>query len=169
MVKGKASGLGVTSLILGIIAIVLMALFFIPFSSLVGFILSILAIIFGAIAFWGSNKDKFGLAGFILGIIAISLVIVVSALTYFYVSGFVSTPPLETVPSIGFIADTDEYTLTVTYTDQYVIWDDLNIIGSYDSKPSGVVNAGDKITGCNGEISIVHMPTNAMLFMYDFE
>jgi len=163
MVKGKASGLGVTSLILGIIAIVLMALFFIPFSSLVGFILSILAIIFGAIAFWGSNKDKFGLAGFILGIIAISLVIVVSALTYFYVSGFVSTPPLETVPSIGFIADTDEYTLTVTYTDQYVIWDDLNIIGS------GVVNAGDKITGCNGEISIVHMPTNAMLFMYDFE
>ena len=93
MVKGKASGLGVASLILGIIGIVLMFMIWFPFVSIIGFILAILAIIFGAIAFWGSNKDKFGLAGFILGIIGISLIVVVSALTYVYVSSMIGPMP----------------------------------------------------------------------------
>jgi hypothetical protein len=65
MPQAEHTGLGIASLILGIIAIVTCV---IPV-----FILGILAVVFGALSYWGQSKDSYGLAGFILGVIAIVL------------------------------------------------------------------------------------------------
>ena len=81
----KHSGLGTASLILGIISICLIWLCVIPFAGF-GFYLflelplSILATIFGGIAYFGKAKDKFGMAGFILGLIVIILGVILSIL-----------------------------------------------------------------------------------------
>ena len=62
----KYTSLGITAFILGIIGI---AIIWVPFISLPGIVLAILAIIFGAISYWGKLRDIFGLVGFILGLI----------------------------------------------------------------------------------------------------
>ena len=67
---GEHTGFGIASLVLGILAVA--TCFFIsptrPF-----FIFGFLAIIVGSIAYWSKLKDSFGLAGFILGIVAIAI------------------------------------------------------------------------------------------------
>jgi len=69
----RHTGLGTASLVLGIIGLIMSAIIF---GYIIGIILGILAIIFGGMAYWGAAKDKFGLAGFILGLIALILAIV---------------------------------------------------------------------------------------------
>jgi len=63
MPQGKHTGFGIASLVLGIVAIIT---FLFPI-----FALGILATVFGAVSYWGKDKDSFGLAGFILGLISI--------------------------------------------------------------------------------------------------
>ena len=77
----KFSGLGVASLVFGIFALTTCGLFFLSYSyfSLSFFItipLNILSITFGSVSYWGKSKDKTGLLGFILGIIALAVVII---------------------------------------------------------------------------------------------
>jgi uncharacterized membrane protein len=55
-------------LVLGIIAIVTCVI--------TVFVLGILAVVFGAMSYWGKSKDSYGLAGFILGVIAIVMNVV---------------------------------------------------------------------------------------------
>ena len=69
----KHTGFAVASLVLGIIAVVMSGTLI---SSFIGFVLGILAIIFGGIAYWGTAKDKYGLAGFICGLVAIIIFII---------------------------------------------------------------------------------------------
>ncbi len=69
--NNQKNGAGTAALILGIIGLCLFWLWFI------GLILGIIAVILGAVAYWGKWKDaKLGLAGFILGLITIIIVIV---------------------------------------------------------------------------------------------
>lgn len=67
---GKHTGLGIASLVLGILAVA--TCFFIsptrPF-----FIFGFLSITFGSVAYRSKSKDSFGFAGFILGIVAIAI------------------------------------------------------------------------------------------------
>jgi len=59
-------------LVLGIIAIVT---FFFPI-----FILGLLALVFGAVSYFGKSKDSYGLAGFILGLISVILNVIILVL-----------------------------------------------------------------------------------------
>lgn len=67
---GEHTGFGIASLVLGILAV---ATCFFTSSIRPFFIFGFLAIIFGSIAYWGKSKDSFGLAGFILGIVATAI------------------------------------------------------------------------------------------------
>jgi len=75
----KHSGFAIASLVLGIIAVIFTGIIILWY---VGIILGILAIVFGAIAYLGQEQDKYGLAGFICGIISIIISIVI--ILYFY-------------------------------------------------------------------------------------
>lgn len=69
----RHSGFGVAALVLGIISVIMSAIIIFYF---IGIILGILAIIFGAVGYWGKWKDKYGLAGFICGLVALILAII---------------------------------------------------------------------------------------------
>ena len=86
-ISKKHTGAGVASLILGIIPMCLIWICFIPGWGLVFYLvveltLGILATIFGAVSYFGKAKDKFGLAGFILGILVLVLGLVFSIITF---------------------------------------------------------------------------------------
>lgn len=83
----QKNGLGIAGFILGLIAIC--TFWFLGFISL---IMGIIAVVFGAISYWGKWKDaKLGLVGFILGLITIILVIVFIIIALVWVSSVVSS------------------------------------------------------------------------------
>ena len=89
-VQKKHCGMGIASLVLGIISMCLIWLTFIPPLAFVIYLLvllpmSIIAVILGAVACWGKWKDRYGLAGFILGLLVIVLGLVFSLLIYFII------------------------------------------------------------------------------------
>jgi len=110
MSNGRRTNIGMAALIIGIVGIVII---WIPFVSFASIVLGILAIVFGALAYWGKNrKDPLGLAGFILGLITIILIIitvVIAATVYVYISGMgehsVIAPPSVTLK----LSDADQY------------------------------------------------------------
>ena len=81
----KHSGAGIASLILGIIPMCLIwaCIFSIWFYLIVELPMAILATIFGALAYFGKAKDKFGMAGFILGLLVIVIGLVLSLIPMF--------------------------------------------------------------------------------------
>ena len=82
-------GYGTAALVLGIVSMCLIWLsFFLFFYLIVVLPMAILATIFGGIAYWGKWKDKFGLSGFILGL----LVIVIGAIFAFIIPLFLYRP-----------------------------------------------------------------------------
>jgi len=100
---GGKSALGSASLILGIIALIFcilgfissFAIFFIPLVFLgifgwIGLILGIIGLILGAVAYWGQWKDKRGMTGFILGLVAIILFVVSIVIGYALAAMFIS-------------------------------------------------------------------------------
>jgi len=138
---------GKTSLILGIITIILMVLTIIfPFLladfsgsmtiililGLFCIILPIIATILGAISYFGKEKDVFGLAGFIMGIVLIIvslfvITIAMAATTYIYISGIGGG--LSSTPMIGLSAEpgTDFCTITLgSPTANDIEWSDIS-------------------------------------------
>lgn len=98
---------------------------------------------------------------------AIALSIVIAVLIYIYVSGFI----VESIefPSMSFVKDDAQDTITVASTDANVLWSDIDIQGECNTLSlSGYVTVGDVITECNGEIRIIHIPSNAILGIFDF-
>jgi uncharacterized membrane protein len=82
----QKNGAGTAALILGIVGLCLFWLWFI------GIILGIIAVILGAVAYWGKWKDaKLGLAGFILGLITIIIVIVFIVIAFMLAASFYSS------------------------------------------------------------------------------
>jgi len=78
----KHSGFGITALVLGIVSMCLIWLsFFTTFYFVVELPMGIMATILGAVGYWGSWKDKFGLAGFILGLLVIIIGMIFALLT----------------------------------------------------------------------------------------
>ena len=149
------------------------------------FIFPILAIILGAIGYFGKNKDKYGLIGFILGILLIFSSIPISATTYVYVSGMIGGSSVDTTPSIMCYADdyADELIITSVYSGVY--WSDIQIktdieglsINGYPVGTvwtvatslglSGTVQAEDSmpIAGTTGdvEVTMMYSPTYLLI------
>ena len=83
VVQKKHCGFGIAALVLGIVS---MSLIWISFVFWLYFLvelpMAIIATILGAVGFWGKWKDKFGLAGFILGLLVIILGLVFSVIIW---------------------------------------------------------------------------------------
>ncbi len=81
----KYTELGVASIVCGAIGMCCLVLMFLPSISIVHFLvppLGVLAVIFGAYAYWGMEQDSLGLGGFALG----TLLIILWFLLYAYAS-----------------------------------------------------------------------------------
>ena len=145
------SSLGKASLILALLTVVFFVLsivvvfvvfifqdpMIIIFSSLFSFltfIFSLISIILGAISYWGKDRDKYGLYGFVIGLVFMILTFVVpiamAATVYVYVSGMISTPP--EIVNVHLIADADENSciIMLNYISEsdsaIVTWDEID-------------------------------------------
>lgn len=81
----KYTELGMLSIVCGALGLVFLILMFIPGIMVLSFLvllLGILAVIFGALAYWGMKQDSLGLTGFSLGV----LLVIVWFLIYAYLS-----------------------------------------------------------------------------------
>lgn len=86
VVQKKHCGLGIASLVLGIVSMSMVWLsFWTWFYFIVELPMGIIAVILGGLACWGKWKDKFGLAGFILGllVIVIGMIFAILMMTIF--------------------------------------------------------------------------------------
>ena len=139
----KHSSIGKVSLILAISTILFVVIFMASVFLMPGnhtlisillvliipliFIFPILAIILGAIGYFGKNKDKYGLIGFILGILLIFSSIPISATTYVYVSGMIGGVSVDTTPSIACIVNNNADELIIASADSGAYWSDIQI------------------------------------------
>jgi len=100
-------------------------------------------------------------------IISICLSVLLAAIIYVYVSGMVGND--TAFPSISFTKDEQTDTLTVASTDENILWSDLDVQGQCNTEGLSLyVTVGDQITECNGEIRIIHIPSNAILGVFTF-
>jgi len=139
--------------------------------SLLEFIFTLIAIILGAISFFGKDKDRYGLVAFIIGVVFILLMVItvaIAATTYVYVSGMLS-PPGGTIPNIHLTRYSDA--LNVAFVSEPdLLWSDFEIDGSCDTSELGIyIEEGDKITSCTGTITITHKPTDRLIGEWQFE
>lgn len=153
--------------------------FIVSLLSFLCLLFSILAIIVGAIAYFGKTKDSYGLIGFVLGIcFLVAGFFVIPATTYVYVSGMMPSPEMTYIgmPSIFFVQDDIEETLTAVsiYSEGAIEWSDIVISyspeGGYDNiiKSGQYVAEGDQITGCFGTITMTHIQTDHTLGSWTF-
>jgi len=88
--QASGAGLAKASLILGIIGLVMSCTLILAF---IGFILGLLALIFGAVSYWGMTRDRNGYYGFILGLLAMILAflipIIIALISYAWVSSMI--------------------------------------------------------------------------------
>ena len=197
----KHSSIGKVSLILAISTILFVVIFMASVFLMPGnhtlisillvliipfiFIFPILAIILGAIGYFGKNKDKYGLIGFILGILLIFSSIPISATTYVYVSGMIGGSSLDTTPGIMCYADNYADELIIISVYPGVHWSDIQIktdieglsINGYPVGTvwtvatslglSGTVQAEDSmlIAGTTGdvEVTMMYSPTYLLI------
>ncbi len=98
--------------------------------------------------------------------IALSILIVV--LIYIYCSGMIGGTT-EAPPTMSFISDYTQNTITVSSVETNVSWSDMQVDGQCDTSClSGNIKAGDKITECSGKITIRHKPTGSVVFTDNF-
>jgi hypothetical protein len=75
----------------------------------------------------------------------------------------------EPTPTITFIADGYDHEITIASTESGVLWSNISISGIYNASSLGTyVTAGDQITECYGEVSLVYIPSGATLFTFTF-
>jgi len=149
--------------------------------SFLCFLFSILAIILGAITYFGKTKDRYGLVGFILGIcFLVAGFFVIPAATYLYVSEWMPEPMFNVTymktPSVFFVQDDIEDTLTVisVYSEDAIEWSDIVVDYSSEGGVGPIINSGpyvavgDQITDCSGTITIEYAPTDVFLGSWTF-
>ena len=102
-------------------------------------------------------------------ILMVAITVAIAATVYVYVSGMIGTSPQAT-PSVQFVADDIDDTLTVASADPNdLLWTDISIVGTGDLQNTTVnVLAGDYIENCTGTISIRHIDTNTLLGTWSF-
>lgn len=141
---------------------------------LLSIIFSIIAIILGAISYFGNVKVRHGLIGFVLGICFLisSLVLIPATQAYLNEVHPINPIPVESysiTPTINFKKNNAQGTLTVEFTTSEVYWYDLSVIGSYETKPGmKQVEPGDQITGCSGTITVRYTPTDVFVGSWTF-
>jgi len=121
--------------------------------------LSIIAVVFSAVTYFKKSKEVYVLAALVIGISLLVITPVVASFCTWKMSR--DHYELEYLHDIVFSADHFQNTISVVSVGSPTIpWDDIDISGVYETKPTGkYVEAGDKITGCQGRVTIWYRDT----------
>jgi FlaG/FlaF family flagellin (archaellin) len=111
------------------------------------------------------EKNEWAVSPVIGVILLIAIVVAIAAVAFTYFGGVITVD--KETPIIVFEQNDTEDTLTVLNADHFLDWDKVDAIG-IASLPSGTIDAGDKITGCAGNVQLIWEPTNTILSTYTF-
>ena len=76
----------------------------------------------------------------------------------------------EGKPPVIFSMDKNTRTLTVQKIyDTSFRWEDSEICSGDATLPSGVIEEGDIVTNCSGNVAFRHIATNTLIGAYDFK
>jgi len=106
-------------------------------------------------------------------ILMVAITVAIAATVYVYVSGMIGTSP-ESAPSLQFVKDASQMTLTVAQADTAnIAWSDFEVVNAtgvtqaitvYNAALTGYVTAGDTLTFPEaGTYKIRYTPTNTLI------
>jgi len=98
------------------------------------------------------------------------LLIVLMLFSTGFLSGCIEQSSTEQeTPSITFMKDDLDDSITIASAESFVSWSAIEISGTCDTTNlDGYVEAADKIIDCIDKITITYIPTNTTLFTWDF-
>ncbi|KYK28535.1 hypothetical protein AYK20_01185 [Thermoplasmatales archaeon SG8-52-1] len=111
-------------------------------------------------------------------ILMVAITVAIAATVYVYVSGMIGTSP-ESAPSLQFVKDASQMTLTVAQADTAnIAWSDFEVVNAtgvtqaitvYNAALTGYVTAGDTLTFSEiGTYKIRYTPTNTLMGEWTF-
>lgn len=113
---------------------------------------------------WRNDKDE--AVSPVIGVILMVAITVILAAVVFVVVGNVGSDQ-DAAPAMSFDKDAASSSLTIIKADSNVPWSDLSVTGC-TAPASGNITAGQSLTSCSGAVSVVHSPTNSLLYSTDF-
>jgi len=116
------------------------------------------------------KKDKTALIIVLVVVILLIVPIAISAAVYVYVSGMIGpSPSTGNMPSVYFLPNYTDNTLTVMSTESNLKWDDFSIVGICNTSGLGTyVTFGDMLTNCSGQIIITYESTGVTTGTWTF-
>jgi FlaG/FlaF family flagellin (archaellin) len=108
----------------------------------------------------------------------VAITVAIAATVYVYVSGMIGKSP-ESAPSLQFVKDASQMTLTVAQADTAnIAWSDFEVVNAtgvtqaitvYNAALTGYVTAGDTLTFTEiGTYKIRYTPTNTLMGEWTF-
>lgn len=112
------------------------------------------------------KKDQNAVSPVIAVILMVAITVVLAATVFVLVSD-ISQHTATVGPAVSFQEEKAKGNLTVTQAPEGLNWSDFDIDGC-SALPTGQVEAGDKLSGCDGEVSIRHKPSNSLTYKGTF-
>lgn len=110
-------------------------------------------------------KDETAVSPVIAVILMVAITVVLAVTVFVLVNGLTAGQPVAG-PTIAWKQDGSN--LTVSQAPLNTPWADFEVTGCTGTVPSGTVDAGDSITGCDGKVLVRHKPSNSVSFEGEF-
>ena len=115
-------------------------------------------------------EEKEAVSAVIGVILMVAITVAIAATVYYYVT-VIMTGPGTTTPNISWSKGTDY--LEVVSADNNLDWADVTVggtnTGNTDTGPNAnEIDAGERIEGCSGTVTVTWTPTNTLLGTWDF-
>lgn len=107
------------------------------------------------------KNDQTAVSPVIGVVLMVAITVVMAAVVFVLIGQMVST---EATPQVHFQQYMSDGELVVLTADNGIPWTDIYATGCTTKPATGNVLAGDAITGCSGNVSVGHTPTNRLLW-----
>lgn len=102
-------------------------------------------------------------------ILMVAITVVLAAVVFVLVKNLSDKNSTDVGPTVGFQKDSTAKTLIVVQAPTGIKWSDVTVTGC--TKPVTLpvnVTAGDKLTACNGSVTVTYIPSNSLLYQTAF-
>lgn len=101
----------------------------------------------------------------VIAVILMVAITVVLASTVFVLLTDISGNVAKPAPSLGLSADdADDSIMVSSVSRNDLTWGEFSVTGCSAPNDNDTVRAGDKLTGCSGEVTIIHEPSNVLVW-----
>lgn len=110
------------------------------------------------------TKDDNAVSPVIAVILMVAITVILATAVFFLVADIGGH--IEVPPSMGFTADDDARTITVSSVNMDdLLWGEFLVQGCTAPDANDTVSAGDTLTNCSGVVKVVHEPSNSMVYI----